>query len=990
LSLDKNVDAELVRFEASTIVRQTWNQLPEGVSYPVVAMAVPDERASRPFLTYSLNAPAVPRIIQQYAEDKIQPVLSRIPGVYKVDVSGAVPMEWRLTYNQSQLESLGLTLSDLQYAISQHLSVNHLGTGKVEGADGNTRWMRVSLLSDMEKKGLDVSLIEVPLPGNGNFIRLDQLVRVSREESDPTFYNRINGLNLVYIDLQAEDMANQLKLSKKIKSKLAEIENFLPAGYYLTKNYDATEYIQKELNKIYYRTGLTILILLIFVLMVTWSRRYLFLVLISLLANLAMAVIFYYLLGLEMQLYSLTGITISLSLIISGTLVMTDQMLHRQNLKAFPAILASTAITMGSLVVIFFMDESVRLNLGDFSAVVVINLGVSLLTTLFLAPALFDSLGMGKPRHIVKPARKIFGKTPRWLRWKPKRMAARFSRFYEKMILFLIRRRVWAYLLLILAFGVPTYLLPEKIEGENQWAVWYNRVFGSEIYKTKIGPVVDKVLGGTSRLFAEKVSEGYYPGRDEEVELTVYATMPYGATLDQMDYLIQRIEAYLQNFKEIKQFQTSIYNARQANISIYFKKEFERGSFPYVLKSDLISKTQELGGGSWSVYGLDNNGYSNRIYTSAGSYRVLMYGYNYDELYGYAEQFRQKLLSGYARIERVNIGSDFANSLEDYNEFVFDLNQERLAQKNLLPGDLYNTMYSVFANNVSGGSVFVDQSYERLKFYSKQSQDYDIWAMLNYPLRTGQTTFKLGDVAKLTKSQVSQRVVKENQQYRLCLQYDYIGSNTQGERVLKNEIEDFKPQLPVGYSIESDRSRYNFGEDSTQYLLIGLVILIIFFASAILFNSLWQPLAVIFVIPASYIGVFLTFHWFEVGFDDGGFASLILLCGLTVSSFIYILNEWNHLRLTHPGMTPMRAYIKAWNAKIIPILLTTFSTMLGLIPFLIGTYKEAFWFPLAVGTIGGLLMSKIILFFYLPLFTRGLSKKNISNSKVQMIINNGK
>ena len=68
-------------------------------------------------------------------------------------------------------------------------------------------------------------------------------------------------------------------------------------------------------------------------------------------------------------------------------------------------------------------------------------------------------------------------------------------------------------------------------------------------------------------------------------------------------------------------------------------------------------------------------------------------------------------------------------------------------------------------------------------------------------------------------------------------------------------------------------------------------------------------------------------------------------------------------------MHPYKAYLKAWNAKITPIFLTVVSTILGFIPFMVGTDKEAFWFPLAAGTIGGLIMSVIGIFLYLPLFT---------------------
>ena len=132
-----------------------------------------------------------------------------------------------------------------------------------------------------------------------------------------------------------------------------------------------------------------------------------------------------------------------------------------------------------------------------------------------------------------------------------------------------------------------------------------------------------------------------------------------------------------------------------------------------------------------------------------------------------------------------------------------------------------------------------------------------------------------------------------------------------------------------------------------------------------------QPLAIIFVILVSYIGVFLTFYWFKLNFDQGGFASFVLLCGITVNASIYILNEYNAVRKRFPCLAPLRTYVKAWNTKIIPIFLTVASIVLGFIPFMVGVEKEEFWFPLAAGTIGGLIMSVSECFF--PVLT--LKKK---------------
>lgn len=782
-------------------------------------------------------------------------------------------------------------------------------------------------------------------------------------EEAPQSYYRINGLNSIYLSITAEETANQLQLSKQVKEEMEAIQKVLPAGYEIHTSYDATEFIHEELNKIYLRTGLTVLILLFFVLIITLNPRYLFLIVVSLSINIAVAVIFYYLFGLEMQLYSLAGITVSLNLVIDNTIVMTDHILHRRNLKAFMSILAATLTTMGALVIIFFLDEKIRLNLQDFAAVVIINLAVSLFVALFFVPALIEKIGLKKRKRRRTQSRFFLLQASL-----PRRITVYFTRFYGWMIRKLCRWRVAVCILLILLFGLPVFMLPDKVEGEGRATEWYNKTLGSSTYKEKIKPIVDKALGGSLRLFIQKVYNGSYFTRNEEVVLYVYANLPNGSTLEQMNELIKKMEIYLSQFKEIKQFQTSVYNARRGNINIYFTKEHQNSGFPYTLKANIISKALQLGGGSWGVYGLQDQGFSNDVREGAGSFQVKMYGYNYDELYEWAEKLKAKLLT-HRRIKEVIINSYFSYWKDDYQEFYFNLNRERMAQENINANILFSTIRPIYGKNMEIGSVVAENGSEKIKLSSKQSQEYDIWAMQYFPYGTDDKQYKLSELATMEKGQMPQQVAKENQQYRLCLQYEYIGSGEQGNKILKRDLEEFNKELPMGYTAQSERESWGWGKkDNKQYLLLLVVIAIIFFTTSILFNSLKQPLAIIFIIPVSYIGVFLTFYWFKLNFDQGGFASFVLLCGITVNASIYILNEYNAIRRRHPRMSALRAYTKAWNAKILPIFLTVVSTILGFIPFMVGTDKEAFWFPLAAGTIGGLVMSIIGIFFFLPVF----------------------
>ena len=557
LELDKHADIDVTRFEVSTIIRQTWPQLPEGVSYPQISTRRSNDKASRPFITYTLNAPANPILIQQYAEENIKPVLGQLKGIYKVELNGATPMEWQLEYDSDQLSRLGITLQAVQRAINRHYEKEFLGICSIEkGAEGR-EWIRLVRTSTEKEMEFEPGAIQLQAE-DGTMVTLDKLIKVRHVEERPQSYYRINGLNSVYLYITAEETANQLNLSGEVKHLMGELQQKMPPGYEVHISYDATEYIQKELDKIYFRTGLTVLILLLFVALITRNLRYLFLIVTSLAVNISVAVILYYAFGLEMQLYSLAGITISLNLVIDNTIVMTDHILHRRNLKAFVSVLAATLTTIGALVIIFFLDEKIRLNLQDFAAVVIINLAVSLFVALFFVPSMIDKIGLEKKK---RRKRRRFLLRPTFM----KRLTVYFTRFYQGVIYYLCRFRVIACLLLLLGFGLPVFMLPEKMEGEGKWVEYYNKVFDNPTFKDKVKPVINKALGGSLRLFAEKVYEGSYFNRDEgEVVLSVYATLPNGSTLEQMNVLIKRMETYLSDFKEIRQFQTYIYNARQA------------------------------------------------------------------------------------------------------------------------------------------------------------------------------------------------------------------------------------------------------------------------------------------------------------------------------------------------------------------------------------------------------------------------------------------
>jgi len=962
LEFDKHKDMAMARFEVAAVIRQTWGMLPDNVSYPSISQSMADNNAGRPILTYTVNAPAAPHAIQELAETTLKPMLALVEGVSRVDVQGAMPMAWRLEYDANLLAKHGVAVQELRRALSETTSPEFFDMGFAENATQQKEWMPIALRPGHASVADALARTGVR-KADGSIIPLDKLLRADRAEEQARSYFRINGLNAIYLSLSADERSNQLELGKKIKQALAEAAKTLPAGYELHLSYDATEFVQKELDKIYFRTGLTLAILLAFMFLSYRSLKHTLLTVVSLFCNLAIAAICYYLMGLEIQLYSLAGITISLTLIIDNTIVMAEHILRERNLRAFMPIMAATVTTLGALSVVFLMDENARLNLWDFAMVMIVNLGISLFTALFLVPALLDKLGLDSLREGKK----------RSIHRKAARFAVRLYRRYGAFCRFLYRKRLAAVTLLVLAFGLPVFLLPEKIESGAKWAAWYNRTLGSELYRERIAPHVNNALGGSLHLFARKVRHGTYFVAREETSLQVNASLPANSTLEEMDGLVRQMERYIGQFSEVRQFRTNIHNAQQANIHIQFA-EGHAQSFPYLLRSKLIARSLQLGGGSWSVYGL-GDAFSNNVREMAGSYRVEMFGYNYDELLHWAEKLKERLLE-HRRIREVAVTAEFDWFKDNYEEYAFALKKNRLIEENIQPYRLYEQLNAVLGNRIHVSPIPTPEGMEQAFLHARQASAYGIWDILNVPVRIDGRDYKLGELASITKAQTPREVGKADQQYRLCLQYEYIGASEQGRKVQDGYIEELAEELPLGYAVRNaNPGHWGWGKGK-DYLLLVYVFAVVFFVCAILFNSLKKPLYIIFVIPVSFIGIFLAFYLFSVEFDRGGYASFVLLSALTINANIYLVEEYGQQRKARQGRSPLRAYLKACRAKIRPVLLTVLSTVLGFIPFLVGEGKEAFWMPLAVGTMGGLLVATLATLLFLPL-VMGVGKRGL-------------
>lgn len=929
--LKENQNVSTVKFSISSMLRQSYAKFPKGVSFPMIegGEIVNGQKAnheSQLLLTYHVNADMQPEMIKKLISGMVVRPLETIDGVTKVEVTGTTERYMEVSYDPMQLSACGVTPQEMQDAIRNYIGKDEV-VGTMLQTTADHKQERVAFRLVTANKEADLASVPIKKIG-GKVIYLNDLAQIKVKKQDPLGYYRVNGLNTIYINVYASADANFVRLSDAVQEEMNVVKSQIRQPLYVHLAYDSAQQQRDETAKLVGRTLLSLLFLLAFVFVVYRSFKYLSVVAFALAANFLMAIIAYWVFGLKLHVYSLAGITVSMGLIIDSTIVMADHYGYYHNRKAFLSILAAMLTSIGSLIIIFFLPQEMQDDLSDFAWIVIVNLVVALLVSFFFVPALMEQWHCAVPRL-----------------WSCKRrFVVRWNHIYHRYLLLTSRHRWVYYIALLWAFGIPFHALPED------WGM------DKCVFLTDY-------LGGISQMFVDYL-DGSVQRRnaDERKTLHVQALMPVGGTAVQLNDKMILVEELLKKYPEIKEFVTRI-DGRQGEITVKFRDGVD-ASFPYRLESMVIGKVITIGGADWSTYGVSERGFSNSIDLQYKANRIKISGYNYAQLYRLSEN-----ISGYLgknpRVQDIAIETPGFENQED--EVYVDYQKNRLGMYGLSPYDIHRELRMLLSPEYVG--AYKDHQMN-VDVYLKPLpvEQYDLWHMENSQFHVDSLQLFASDVMKLQRREAKEVIPKEKQEYVLNVAFNVLGSYTYTTEYLDSVMAHFKRTLPVGYHCEMPSYKGADSEGANYWLLL-LVAVLIFFICSVVFESLRMALVVVSMIPVSLIGAFLTFIITGVEFGSGGFASLVLLSGIVVNSAIYILCQYAKIQ-KEKSISRMKAYLCAFNHKIVPIYLTVISTIVGLVPFFLEQSEEPFWFSFAVGITGGLLLSIPAMIFVMPLFLK--------------------
>lgn len=931
LTFDKHADIAQKRFELSSLIRQVHAKLNSRISYPQIAQQSREDKAQSPLLIYQVSAAMASFQLKEFTRRNLLSGISKHPGIREVVIQGAEEVQLTIRYDRKKLDYYQISTADIAHQLEVQFSTTYPGI--ILTASGE------SLTIKSGQPMHDIEQVEsLRIRSRSGLIPLKTVAAVYWEERSPSRIFRINGSRSITVVIYADEQTNRLTLSKDIKLRMQKETKKLPPGFNITLSHDDSAFIQKEVDKNLYRSILSFTILIFFILVMYRKLVHLFVLFSGIVVSLGITALFAYLFNLKIHLYTIAGITISLGIILDNSIVVLDHISTRRNTKIIRAIIAASLITITSLLLVFTLPEQARVNLADFCVILALAIGASVLTAVVFTPAL---LSMLSTRVQVKT-----------LTFKKRRYVTKGFIYYYSVIAFISRYRKTFLLTCVLAFGLPIFLLPSKLEGSEL----YNRTIGSALYQKTIRPYSDKLLGGTLQLFAENLVE--HSGYREPVrtQLYIHAELPYGNTLGDMDRVLVQLEKYLAQISGVENYVTQIYSGQYGLISVSFTRASEKTALPHLLKTKLIAHSINWSGVQWTIYGV-GEGFSNRSVEGETSFSVGLKGYNYEQLERYAREIADTLLQ-HKRVKNVNTNAKLNWNEKSADHLVLDFRNPREtghAIRQVFEQADFPYPYLHLAYGNRDYPVFLQGSYGGISTHNLLATS--VFLSDSIPQ-------KLSAVAGLQKQRTVSSIHKENRLYVRNLDFDYNGSTEIGTQYLKGVLENSNATMAVGYSAKQNIYGYALPAVNRQYLILFIVIASAFLISAVLFEDLKKPLWIIFTIPLSFIGVFITFTLFNVYFDQGGYAAFILLGGLVVNASIYVTNDIHSVR----NSLYNRAVAKAAFHKMRPITLTILSTCLGLLPFLFEGEHEVFWFSLATATIGGMIASAVAVFICLPIF----------------------
>ena len=928
----RETDMDFARLDLSERLRAfEETDLPPGAEV-MVRDYVPAEYRRTSLLEYTFTGALTLGALREHLDEVVVPELSRVEGVAVVQASGGRERILEVEINRESAAALGVSAGEVRNALSR------LDLRGVAGAvrEGDNEWTVTIHNRPSSAQDIRNAIIR---NDSDKVIRISNVATVRDTWEDVTSYYRINNRPAVSLSVVKEAGANAVRVVDRVKERMEVVEARNPPNTRFILDQDGSELIRKEMSDMRSRVFVSAMVIFAVLLIFLRSIRPAVMVFATIAFSVLIALNFIYFAGYSLNQLTLIGLAMGFGLVVDNSIVVLENIYRRWQqgksreeatmrgaANVVLPIIAATGTNLIVLVPFVYLQDDLRLYYLPLAIAVGLSLVGSLLVAFSFIPALAGRL---LPERQQGDARLAGARPPI------------YERFYRSLVTGTLR---WPWLTLsvpIVALCVTGYIFNKHVDRGFRW-------------------------GGLG-------------GSDTYINISI--GLPDGTDIERTEEFTRFFENRLRAMPQVRRFVTNV-GQTSSRIRVTFPKEIENTQIPVGIKDQLFAYSLQFSGIDVRV-----TGYGPSFYGGGGGYspqyRIQILGYEYLKVKEIAEDVGSRL-ERLSRVRDVNTNAALSyRDRERAKEFGVVIRRDVLANYDLTVQQLVGEVQAAVRGQTSNTQIKIGGDEIRFQVKVEGNREIDLVEFTERLVTTSTgEPVRLGNLVEVEPRDVLSTIHRENQQYARSVGYEFRGPPKLGNTTQETTIRT--TATPPGYQVrERDSYRLTRDEQAQIYLVLGASIILVYMLTAALFESLLLPLCVLLTVPMALIGVFMIFFYTNATFTREAYFGVIIMGGIVVNNAILLVDHINRLRWEEK-LGLKAAVVRGTVERVRPILMTTTTTILGLLPLVLftETVNATIWNALAFVLIGGLASSSMLVLTVTPAIYFLIEKARAARAEV--------
>ncbi|MCP3963002.1 MAG: efflux RND transporter permease subunit [bacterium] len=930
--------------------------------------------------------------LRYLGEEVLKKDLESTEGVAAIKVAGGYEEEIQVQVDEGKLALLGLDIGAVRDRLAQE-NINQAGGSLYE------KEARYLVRSRNEFERLDDILETVLFAEGGRIVTLADVATVERGHRQREVVTRFDGDEAVELAIYKEGDANTVQVARALRARLENASEELPEGIAIAAGTDQSGFIQASIREVLNNAALGGAIAILILLLFLKNPRSTLIIGVSIPLSVIATFFLMYQTGTSLNIMSLGGLALGIGMLVDNAIVVLEAISKRHELgdSAFEAarngtaevgkaVVASTLTTVAVFVPVVFLQGVAAQLFRDQALTVSFSLIASLVVSLTLIPMLAALITGRREKHAVAPAPPIeeSRKSMRWAKKSARFVFVTMPSYLVFGVRFVLRWTGW-----LLAFltrpvgkvfdagmGVLSSLYPKTL----RWALGARGTVLAVAVLAFAGAVWLVPTLGLDLI--PTLSQGEFSFRVE---------LPEGTPLPATDRFIDDVQTVLAGDERIESFSsitggaglslsnTGTEGENVARIQVRMKS----GTTAAQEQAVAANLRERLEGAAEAHFKFERPS----VFTFRTPVEVEVYSDSLADLQTAASALRD-------RIEDVPGVVDLESSAELGNpELQVTFNREQLVQlgldlsqvaatvRNKIQGDVATRFtegdreIDILVRSMEAGEATVDQVGDLIigqrevggsRMITERTQ---FGILVDREIATGRAQsvpIRLKSVADIKLVDGPSEIRRIGQKRAAVISGNLAGRDMGAVAVdLERTIRD--EALPLSATAEVGGQQEEMARSIRSLLMaLALAIFLVYLVMASLFESFLHPFVIIFTLPLAAIGVIVSLAATGNTVNVVALIGAVMLAGIVVNNAIVLIDAVNRLR-REEGLSKHEALIEAGSRRLRPILMTSATTIFGLLPMAMGLGEGAeLRAPLAITVVGGLAMATLLTLIVIP------------------------